>query len=59
LCIVEKCSEVFDHTVRMLSITAVLGPHEFGLRIRLGAPGGSLVSTGQENLQVAALCSQC
>jgi len=31
--IVESCSEVFDHRVRMLSITAVLGPHEFGLRI--------------------------
>jgi len=33
LCIVEECSELFDHSVRMLSITAVLGPHEFGLRI--------------------------
>jgi len=33
LCIVESCSEVFDHSVRMLSITAVFGPHEFGLRI--------------------------
>jgi hypothetical protein len=32
-CIVESCSEVFDHSVRMLSITGVLGSHEFGLRI--------------------------
>ena len=32
-CIVELCSEVFDYSVRMLSITAVLGLHEFGLRI--------------------------
>jgi hypothetical protein len=31
--IVEKCSEVFDHSVRMLSITVVFGSHEFGLGI--------------------------
>jgi len=31
--IVEQCSDVFDHSSRMLSITAVLGSHEFGLRI--------------------------
>ena len=29
----------------MLSITAVLGSHEFGLRIRLGAQGGSQIGT--------------
>jgi len=29
--IVESCSEVFDHSVRMLSITAVLGSHDFRL----------------------------
>jgi len=33
----------------MLSITAVLGPHEFGLRIWLGAQGGSQISTGWED----------
>jgi hypothetical protein len=29
----EESSAVFDHSVRMLSTTAVLGSHEFGLRI--------------------------
>jgi len=33
----------------MLSITAVLGPHEFGLRIRLGAQEGSQIRTGMED----------
>jgi len=33
----------------MLSRTAVLGPHEFGLRIWLGAQGGSQISTGRED----------
>jgi hypothetical protein len=33
----------------MLSITAVLEPHEFGLRICLGAQGGSQISTGWED----------
>jgi len=33
----------------MLSITAVLGSHEFGLRIRLGAQGGSQISAGRED----------
>jgi len=33
----------------MLSIKAVLGPHEFGLRIWLGAQGGSELSTGRED----------
>jgi hypothetical protein len=33
----------------MLSITAFLGPHEFGLRISLGAQGGSQISTGRED----------
>jgi hypothetical protein len=31
--IVELCSEVFDLSVRMLSIRAVLASDEFGLRI--------------------------
>jgi hypothetical protein len=33
----------------MLSIMAVLGSHEFGLCIRLGAQGGILISTGRED----------
>jgi hypothetical protein len=33
----------------MLSITAVLGPHEFRIRIGLGAQGGSQISTGRED----------
>jgi len=33
----------------MLSITAVLGPHEFGLCKWLGAQGGSQISTGRED----------
>jgi len=33
----------------MHSITAVLGPHEFGIRICLGAQGGSQISTGRED----------
>jgi len=33
----------------MLSIMAVLGPHEFGLRIWLRAQGGSQISTGRED----------
>ena len=49
MCIIESCSEVFDHSVRMLSITAVLGPHEFRLRIRLGAQWGSQISTERED----------
>jgi len=47
--IVELCSEVLDHSVRMLSITAVLESHELGLRICLGAQGGSQISTGRED----------
>jgi len=47
--IVEWCSEVFDHSVRMLSIMAGLGCHEFGLRIWLGAQGGSQISAGRED----------
>jgi len=47
--IVESCSEVFDHSIRMLSITAVVGSHEFGLRIGRGAEGGSQISTGSED----------
>jgi hypothetical protein len=31
--VVEVCSEVIDHSVRMRSITVVMGPLEFGLRI--------------------------
>jgi hypothetical protein len=34
----------------MLSITAVLGSHEFGLRICLGAWEGSQISTGREDI---------
>jgi hypothetical protein len=33
----------------MLSITAVLGSHEFRLRISLEADGGSQISTGMED----------
>jgi hypothetical protein len=33
----------------MLSIMAVLGSHEFGLRISLGAEGGSQIRTGRED----------
>jgi len=33
----------------MLSITAVLGSHEFGLHIGLGALGGSHISTRRED----------
>jgi hypothetical protein len=35
----------------MHSITAVLGPDEFGLRICLGAQGGSQISTGREDFE--------
>jgi len=47
--LVEYYSEVFDYSVRMLSISAVLGSHEFGLRILLGAQGGSQISAGRED----------
>jgi len=33
----------------MLSITVTLGSYEFGLRIWLGAQGGSRISTGRED----------
>jgi hypothetical protein len=33
----------------MLSITTVLGSHEFGLRLSLGAQGGRQISTGRED----------
>jgi hypothetical protein len=33
----------------MLSITAVVGHHEFGLSISPGAEGGSQISTGRED----------
>ena len=33
----------------MLYITAVLGSYEFGLRICLGAQGGSKINTGRED----------
>jgi hypothetical protein len=33
----------------MLSITAVLGPHEFGLSILPGAQGGIQISTARED----------
>jgi hypothetical protein len=48
--IVEYSSEVFDHSVRMLSITAVLRASEFGLRIYLGAQGGSQISAEREDI---------
>jgi hypothetical protein len=35
----------------MLSITAVLGYHEFGLSIWLGAQGGSEISAGRDDFQ--------
>jgi len=47
--IVEQFSEVFEHSIRMLSITAVLGSHEFGPCIWLGAHGGSQISTRSED----------
>jgi len=47
--IAEKCSEVVDHTVRMLSITADLGSHEIGLHLGLGAHGGRAISTRWED----------
>jgi hypothetical protein len=34
----------------VLSSTAVVGSHEFGLCLRLGAQGGSQISTGGENI---------
>jgi hypothetical protein len=34
----------------MLSITAVLGSHEFGLRISLGAQEGSQIGAGREDV---------
>jgi hypothetical protein len=43
--IVELCLEVFDHSVRMLSITEVLVSHEFSLRIWLWAQGGCPIIT--------------
>jgi hypothetical protein len=33
----------------MLSMMAVLGPHEVGIPICLGAQGGSQISTGRED----------
>jgi len=33
LYIVEECFEVYDHCIRMLYITAVFGPLEFGFGI--------------------------
>jgi len=49
LCIVELCSDIFDHRVRMLSTPAVLGSDEFGLCIGLGAQGGSQIRTGRDD----------
>ena len=46
---VVECSEVFDHSVRMRSITAVLGSYEFRLSIWLGAQGGSHFRAGREH----------
>jgi len=47
--IVKWCSEAFDHSVRMLPITAVLGSHQSRLRIWLGAQGGSLIRSRRED----------
>jgi hypothetical protein len=47
--IVEWCPEVFNQSIWMLSITAVLGSHEFGLRRLLGAQWGCQISTGRED----------
>jgi len=46
---VEYCSDDFVHSVRIHSIIAVLGSHYFGLRISVGAPGGTQISTGRED----------
>jgi hypothetical protein len=48
--IVEKCSGVSDHSVRILSITAVWGSHEFRLHIRLEAQGGCQITTQREDI---------
>jgi len=48
--IVEKCCAVCDHCIRILTITAILGSHEFGLCIWLCAQGATLISTGREDL---------
>jgi hypothetical protein len=47
--IVKYCSDIFDHSVRILSITAVLGSHDIVLRIWLGLQGGCRISTGRED----------
>jgi len=47
--IVEWCSEVVDYSVRILSITAVLGSHDFWLCIWLGVQGGGEINIGRED----------
>jgi len=47
--IVKSFPAVFAHSVRMLSIKAVLGSHEFRLRMWLWAQGGIRISTGTED----------
>jgi len=48
--VVKSSWEDVDHCVRILSIPAVLWSHQFGRRIRLGAHGGTKLSTGQEDI---------
>jgi len=47
LCILQYCSEVLNHWVRMLSITVVVGSHKFRHCTWLDAQGGSQISTGR------------
>jgi len=47
--IVKYNSEVFDHSVKILSSMAVLGSHDFGLRIWRGDQGGCQLHTGMED----------
>jgi len=48
-CIIEQSSEILDRSVRMCSIMAGLGYHEFGIRIWPGAQGGTQISTGRDD----------
>jgi hypothetical protein len=47
--LVQYNTEVFDRSIKMLSITVVSRTYEFRLSIGLGAQGGSQISTGQED----------
>jgi len=48
--IFNTCCEMCYHNVRILSIRVLLGCHEFGLRIVLGAQGRCQISTRWEDL---------